>query len=170
MAGVQPWFATQGAITIGSVVTTVTTTSTLGSLISGTAFTTYCKNVSISGGGKDLGAGNLFGLNQFQEVGRPDVVTCTLTMVGKNKDIFESVFTTASTVTGSYQRINFGETTTQKAVLLAFTDGTNHAHWALNNAVISVDNVVECAADGNTEVSVTLKALTQDVYFEDDFG
>jgi len=169
MAGIQPWFATQGTITIGDATSTVTTNTTLDTILSGTAFTTACKNISCSGGGVDLTAGNLFGLNQFQQVGRADAVTVTLTMVARDKDILEQVWGTASTVTGDTQRVQGAETTAQKGVLLSFTDGTNNARWFFNNAQISTDTIFDLAADGTSEVSVTLKCLLQDVYVEDDF-
>jgi len=173
MAGIQPWFATQGTITIGAVEATVTTGSTLGDMLSGgNAHTTYCKNVSISGGGVDLTAGNLFGLNQFQEVGRADAVTCTLTLVARGKDALEEFWTQHATITHTTyttNRYQGTETTTQKGILLSFTDGTNTARWFLNNAQLSTDNIFELAADGTSEMSITIKCLLQDTYVEDDW-
>jgi len=173
MAGIQPFRATQGTITIGAAEATVTTGSTLGDMLSGgDALTTYAKNISITGGGIDMTAGNLFGLNQFQEVGRADGVTCTLTMVTRGKKPLEQFWTQHATITHTTyttNRYQGTETTSQFGVLLSFTDGTNSARWFLNNAVVSTDNVVECAADGTTEMSITIKCLLQDTYVEDDF-
>lgn len=169
MAGTQPWFAGEGTITIGDAVTTVTTDTTLDNVVTGTAFTTKMKNVEISGGGRDMSAGNLFGLNnQYQEESRASEVTATFTMVAKDLSILEEVWGASSTVTGDYNRVQGAEISTQKAVLLTFTDGTNTANWVLNNAIISMDTIGSCVADGTTELSVTMKCLLQDVYFEDD--
>lgn len=169
MAGTQPWFATEGTITFGDAVTTVTTNTILSSVIDGNAFTTKIKNVEISGGGRDMSAGNLFGLNnQYQEESRASEVTATFTLVAKDLGILEEVWGSSSTVTGDYHRVQGAEISTQKAVLLTFTDGTDTANWALNNAVMSTDTIGSCAADGTTELSVTMKCLLQDVYFEAD--
>ena len=172
MVGIQPWFATQGTITIGAVAATVTATSTLGDVLTGNAYTSEVKNVTISGGGIDLTPGNLFGYNQFQERGRADGVTCTLTMVLRDRSVLNEFWTQQGTITHTTyttNRYQGQETSTQKGILLEFTDGTNTARWFLNNAQMSTDNIFDLAADGTSEVSITLKCLLQDTYVEDDW-
>ena len=172
MAGTQPWFAREGTIEFSDAVTLDATSasSTVGDIFSSsTEFTTKIKNVEISGGGRDMSAGNLFGLNnQYQEESRASEVTATFTMVAKDISILEQVWGSSVTVTGDFNRVTGAEISTNKAAILKFTDGTNTAYWVMNNAVMSTDNIVSCAADGTTEMSVQLKALVQDVFFDSD--
>jgi len=172
MAGTQPWIATEGTIEFSDAVTMDATsaTSTPGDIFSSaTDFTTKIKNVEFSGGGRDMSAGNLFGLNnQYREESRMGEVTITFTMVAKDLAIFEQIWGSSVTVTGDFMRVTGAETSQLKAAILKFTDGTNTAYWVINNAVMSTDNLGSCSADGSAEISVQLKALAQDVFFEDD--
>jgi len=182
MTGTIPFYATQGSVYIGQAYAgTFNTASHLASHLgkttgTGDVVTADVKEISITGGDLDMGTIKLFGNNEAQDIKRVGLVTCQFTIVGKDRQWIQYLFGAGSALTGVLSggyRVNGTEwipgTAQQKAVVLAFHDGTNYMQLMLNKAIPSnVDTSV--SADGQSvEQTVTFRCLMTDYHWEDNF-
>lgn len=177
-----PWLAKQAIVKVAEAVTTVTATSLLDTVqTSAVDFTGVAKDISITGGGRDVDKIDLLGINQILAEKRPDLVEVAMTLIFKgdlsatNKDpMLWATGAAATEVTGSYMRSNMGEKTssdrTKKSVLLTLRQGTttNDAtvNILVNNCYAVSAPELTLNADGDAESKVTFKGLAKDVYMD----
>lgn len=165
------WEAREATVKIGEALSSISSSATLLSQVSGTDFSGRVKSVTISGGERDVEVVPTLGetsgySNQelFQKsVGSLREVTMTL--------IYSDIDTTqlgAGTVTGpsGYTRIQGDQDITQKAVLLSFNVGSDYTNVLLNNAYVTKLGDLKIEADGHAEQEITLKCLAKDYYEE----
>ena len=130
------------------------------------------KEVSFSGGERDLEAVKLLGYQEVRNLKRSTVVSCSCTRIFQDMEEFQWWGGTPVDVTGNYHRIISGEKASSdrlaKAVLFHWTDGTNHISILMNNAYMTTGEY-SLSADGHVEVTTTIKCLASNFYYEDDF-
>lgn len=166
-------------VEIGAAVASVASGSTLDSQHSGTDVTDNIKEVSISGGERDLETMKLLGYNESRDLKRATILTCTFTTVAGQGNAAAAVdweswmMGVAQAVTGAYYRNIGGEKSsndrTGYGVLIKWTDGTNNIVILLNNAYATTTEW-GLTADGSWEQTVTFKCLASEFYYEDDFA
>ena len=131
------------------------------------------KEVNFSGGERDLETQKLLGYQEVRNLKRATVRQVTCTRIFQDMEEFRWAGGTPVDVTGSYHRIIDGEKAssdrTSKAVLFKWTDGTNTISILMNNAYVT-SGEYSLSADGHVEVSVTIKCLASNFYYEDDFA
>jgi len=171
---VNAWFAPQASVKIAAAIATVAPDTSLSAQqATPVDFSGEVKNLSISGGERDVDALKFLGYNETHDFKRATVVECSFTMVHIDKDTGEFLMGPAQTVGATaFKRIQGGEKAandrTAKSVLIQLTDGTNTVNILLNNAYATTREF-SLAADGHMEETITFKCLASDYYEEDDF-
>jgi len=169
------WEAREATVTIGALLSTVETSSTLLTQVSGTEFTGQCKNVRITGGERDIESVPLMGTTDGytnQEVFQKSVGTLrelSMTIVYQDGDASLYATGTVST-TGSastYVRIQGDQGVTQRAILVSFNSGSDYVNCLLNNSYSVKIGDISLDADGHAEQEVVFKCLAKDYYEED---
>lgn len=130
------------------------------------------KSIEISGGERDMNTQKLLGYNEARDLKRATPITIKFTRIFQDIEEAEWACGTPTIVTGAYYRVQGGEKSssdrTTKAMLLYWTDGTNHISVLANNAYASY-TPPKISADNHAEVEATIKILASDYYYEDDF-
>jgi len=133
----------------------------------------YCKDLTIRGGERDVEALKLLGYNELIDNKRSVVIEMTFTAVYSSKMSQDWTSGAAQSVTGDYYRSQGGEKATNdrgtKSVLIRLYDGTNTVSLLLNNAY-GTSSERSLAADGHMEETFTFKGLASNYYEEDDFA
>lgn len=173
------WEAREATVKIGAVLSTVQGSTTLLTQMSGgTDFSGRCKNVTISGGERDveniplLGATSGYANQEiFQKsVGTLREVTMTLIYTDIEVSLMGAGTVATSGAASGYKRIQGDQALTQKAILLSFTDSTNYTNVLMNNCYCTKLNDLKIEADGHAEQEVTFKCLAKDYYEEDNLA
>lgn len=173
------WEAREATVQIGEAITTIATSTTLltqSSAATGeTAYTDRIKDVSITGGERDVESvpflGETSGASN-QEIFQKSVGNlreCSMTLVYKDVDISLLGAGTIST-TGSasgYKRIQGDQDLSTKSVLVSFNDGTDYVNVLLNNAYVTKMGDLKIEADGHFTQEVTFRCLASNYYEED---
>ena len=174
----QLWWAPNAKMFVGSSLASVSGTSSLDDQVTSTDFTAEIKEVSVTGGGRDVSKVDLMGNNQVMQFGRPELVECSFTLVGLKAEQFsEFMFGTAITAPAGYTRYQGGEKANSsddrqpKAVLIHLkddwsTDTTGDVALLLNKAYATDVPEYSFAADGTLEATCTFKCLAVNYYEE----
>lgn len=192
MVEIVPWYAQWAKVGIGSVIASVNATQTLKTQFDALSdeiyYTGRCKNVSITGGSRDVSKVDLLGANQAVQRERPDMVQVEMTLVYDETTTGKFTAGTASTsftvtegTTRTYTRYNYGEKTlasldrSQVSLLFVLDDMQDTATNAkkvnilVNNAFCTTTPEITLNADGHVEEKLTFKALVSNRYDEDNF-
>jgi len=168
------WYATQGTVSIGDAMSSVSTTTDLKSDFdanaNGADFSADLKEVTFGGGAAGVDVLNVFS-TQLKEEKRPELRTVDFTLVASDIDALEWIFGTATYVTGSYYRVNGSDKTgnrENKSILFTLTNGTNTVNVLMNNAYFTTTGEISLAADGTAELTMSAVCLVKDFYAEDD--
>jgi hypothetical protein len=173
------WEAREATVNISEFLSTVQTTSTLLAQVGSTEYTDRVKDVSVTGGERDVETIPLLGENASgysnQEIFQKSVGSlreCSMTMIYKDVDISQLGAGTVSTSSGAstYKRIQGDQSLTKKAVLISFNDGTDYVNVLLNNAYVTKLGDLKIEADGHLTQEITFKCLAKDYYEEDNLS
>jgi hypothetical protein len=174
-----PILAREASCWIGEALT-VNATSTLGSQIQVASkyadFTATVKDVSISGGGRDVDLINLLGLNQLLEEKRPEIVEISFTRVagadiGAAAPISGFEWSDGSAIAApTNKRVQLGEKAsndrTKKSVAVYISNNSLTLTFLATNAYVQTPEL-SLSADGSMEEKFTIKAKANDCYIED---
>lgn len=171
------WRAKEATIEISAALESVGTTTTLETqMSSGVDWSGQVKSIEIGGSEADVESVYLFGSSvsgqQNAEVEENNMTMreFTGTLVFNNANAATLATGTGSAVgTTGYTRIQGDGTRTKKAILISFSDGTNHANVFMNNAYFTKLGDISLDAEGHAEQEITAKCLAKDYYEEDDF-
>jgi len=168
------WEAREATVNIGDTVGTVQGSSTLLSQVSVTDFSGRVKDVSITGGERDVESIPLLGTTSGyanQEVFQNSVGSLrelSMTMVYQDTDVtlFASGTVATSGTASTYTRIQGDQDVTQRAVLVSFNSGSDYVNVLLNNAYAIKLGDLKIEADGHLEQEIVFKCLAKDYYEE----
>lgn len=190
------WYAQQAEVhisgtTLGSTALASTTQSLFSQLTTPTAWTGRCKDLSISGGSRDMTAENTLGVNQLEMHGRPEIMSAEFTLVYEDGDsaayIAGTPFATANVTTatagnhyatGTFTRYQYGEKTTAAAdrakmavcfVLTNMATTSNKTVYVILNEAVMTSRELSLNSEGYVEEKWTVKCLAQNYYEEDNF-
>ena len=169
------WEAREATVTIGALLSTVGSASTLLAQVSGTDFTGQCKNISITGGERDVESVPLLGetsgyANQevFQKsVGSLREISMTLVYQDNDLSLYATGSVSLADSLSTYVRIQGDQDVTRRAVLVSFNDSTSYVNILLNNAYATKIGDIKLDADGHAEQEIVFKCLAKDYYEED---
>jgi hypothetical protein len=172
------WRAKEATVLIGSTLSSVGTTTTLAAQMSSASdWSGVIKSIEIAGAEADVDSVYLFGAsaggqqNAEVEENNTTMREFTGTLIYNDADAAELATGTATAIgTTGYSRIQGDGTRSRKAVLVSFSDGTNHANVLLNNVYFTKLGDISLDAEGHAEQEVTGKCLAKDYYEEDDFS
>jgi hypothetical protein len=166
------WEAREATVKIGDFVASVTSASTLLQYCTGTDFSGECKNISITGGERDLESVPLLGTTDGytnQEIVQKSVGSLreiSMTLIYKDTDT--SIYATGTvTAPAGYQRIQGDQDVTKRSVCVSFNDGEDYVNVLLNNAYSVKVGDIKLDADGHAEQEIVFKCLAKDYYEED---
>ena len=170
------WEAREATVKIAdAALSTVEGSATLLSQVANTDFSGECKNISITGGERDLESIPTMGETSGyanQEVVQKSVGSLreiSMTLIYKDNDV--GLFATGTVATSgsasTYTRIQGDQDVTARAVLVSFNDGSDYVNCLLNNAYSVKVGDIKLDADGHAEQEVVFKCLAKDYYEED---
>ena len=166
------WEAREATVVISEFLAAVTT-SEFTSQVAATDYSGRVKNISITGGERDVESIPLLGATTGtanQEMFQKSVGSLrevSMTLVYQDTDISLLGAGTVSAPSG-FTRIQGDQDLTKKAVLVSFTDDVNTVSVLLNNCYVTKIGDIKIEADGHAEQEITLKCLSKDYYEEDD--